>query len=85
VIAEADVKVEVRLFGRYRELAPGASIALELPAGATVGDLVCALHRRAPGRLPERPVVAVDRRLADDDLALHAGHEIALIPPVAGG
>lgn len=85
MIVEAGVKVEVRLFGRYRELAHGASISLDLPAGATVADLVSELHRRSPGRLPARPVVAVDRRPADDDVALEAGHEIALIPPVAGG
>lgn len=85
MIAEAGVKVEVRLFGRYRELAPAASITLDLPAGATVADLVSQLHRRLPGRLPTRPVVAVERRPAADDVALEAGHEIALIPPVAGG
>ena len=85
MIAEAGLKVEVQLFGRYRELADGASIALELPAGATVADLVGELHRRSPGRLPARPVVVVERRPAAYDVALEAGHEIALIPPVAGG
>lgn len=85
MITEAGLKVEVRLFGRYRELAPGASIALELPPGATVADLVSELHRRSPGRLPARPVVAVDQRPAADDVTLDAGQEIAIIPPVAGG
>lgn len=85
MITEAGVKVEVQLFGRYRELAPGASMTLELPAGATVADLVNELHRRSPGRLPARPVVAVERRPAADDMTLEAGHEVALIPPVAGG
>lgn len=85
MIAEAGVTVEVRLFGRYRELAPGGSITVDLPAGATVADLVSELHRRSPGRLPTRPVVAVERRPAADDVALEAGHEVALIPPVAGG
>lgn len=86
MIAEAGLKVEVRLFGRYRELAEGtAAITVDLPAGATVADLVIELHRRAPGRLPARPVVVVERRPAADDVVLVAGHEIALIPPVAGG
>jgi molybdopterin converting factor small subunit len=79
------VKVDVRLFGRYRELAAGPSVTLELPPGATVADLVSELHRRSPGKLPERPVVAVDRRPAADDVKLDGGDEVALIPPVAGG
>lgn len=79
------VKLDVRLFGRYRELAEGPSVSVELPEGSTVADLVSELHRKAPGRLPGRPVVAVGQWPADDDVALRAGDEIALIPPVAGG
>lgn len=79
------MKVEVRLFGRYRELAPEGVITLDLPDGATVADLVGELHRRSPDRLPARPVVAVERRPAADDLELTADSEVALIPPVAGG
>lgn len=85
MIAETGLTVEVRLFGRYRELAPEGSITLDLPTGATVADLVGELHRRSPGRLPARPVVAVERRPAADDVPLEPGQEIALIPPVAGG
>ena len=79
------VKIDVRLFGRYRELAVGSSVTLELPEGSTVADLVSELLRRAPGRLPGRPVVAVDHRPAGDDAVVHAGADVALIPPVAGG
>lgn len=79
------MRVEVRLFGRYRELADRPSIDLELPEGATVADLVSELHRRDLGPLPARPVVAVDHRPAADGVPLVPGAEIALIPPVAGG
>lgn len=82
---ESRMTVEVRLFGRYRELADGPSITLELPDGTTVAGLVRELHRRAPGRLPARPVVAVDRRPARYDARIQPRSEIALIPPVAGG
>lgn len=84
-MTDTALRVDVRLFGRYRELAEGGRLAVELPASATVADLVAALHEEAPGRLPERPVVVVNRRPAADDLAIGVGDEIALIPPVAGG
>lgn len=79
------MRVRVRLFGRYRELGAGPAIELEVPADATVRDLVTELHRRDLGPLPARPVVAVDHRPAADDVRLEPGAEIALIPPVAGG
>lgn len=79
------MQVRVRLFGRYRELAPDSSVSLDLPAAATVGVLVQALHAWSPEKLPERPVVAVNRATAPDGQALAPGDEIALIPPVAGG
>lgn len=80
------LRLTVRLFGRYRDLTPGPALEVELPAAATVGDLVRTLHELpldAP--LPARPVVAVNHRPAEDALALTAEDEVALIPPVAGG
>jgi molybdopterin synthase catalytic subunit len=76
----------VRLFGRYRDLAPGPSLSVDLPADARVSDLVRTLHGLPLGApLPDRPVVAVNHRPAPDDHPLAEGDEIALIPPVAGG
>jgi molybdopterin converting factor small subunit len=36
-------------------------------------------------RLPERPLVAVNRRHARLDAVLVEGDEVALLPPMAGG
>jgi molybdopterin converting factor small subunit len=43
--------------------------------------------REIPGweDLPEEPTVAVNREYSRPDRELHAGDELALIPPVAGG
>ena len=76
---------EVRLFGRYRDLADGPILRLDVPEECTVAELVKALHRQAPGNLPARPLVAVNHRPAADGERILAGDEIALIPPVAGG
>lgn len=75
----------VQLFGRYRDVATDEGVMLKLPRGATVADLMSALHKRLPDQLPERPTIAVNRRQAMDDQVLEASDEVALIPPVAGG
>ncbi|MDH3297066.1 MAG: MoaD/ThiS family protein [Gemmatimonadota bacterium] len=77
--------VRVQLFGSYREVAPGDYLELDVPVGATVGDLVDQLRDLVPGRLPRRPVVAVNRRHAPDGQVLEASDELAMIPAVAGG
>lgn len=58
-----------------------------MPAGATAADAVALLRERGDGfaRLPEAPVIAVNREFAPLDTVLRAGDEIALLPPVAGG
>lgn len=82
----SSLTVTVRLFGRYRDLAAGSRLHVDLPSRATVADLVAALHAlELEIRLPDRPVVAVNHQPAPDGQALAADDEIALIPPVAGG
>lgn len=79
------MKLDVQLFGSYREIAPGGSLSLEIPEGATVDDLVRCLHECVPGRLPPRPAIAVNRRHAENGQILRPSDELALIPAVAGG
>jgi molybdopterin synthase catalytic subunit len=73
-------------FATYRDLAGTDEVAMELPAGTRVVDLVGRL--RAQGglsRLPESPVVAVNMDYAPLATELRDGDEVAFIPPVAGG
>jgi molybdopterin converting factor subunit 1 len=80
--------VEVRLFAMLRERAGADSVTVELPDGATVREAVDAVgnHHGLAELLDAMPVVmAVNRDYATDDLSLHAGDELALIPPVSGG
>ena len=80
--------LRVRLFAQLRERAGADSIEAVLADGATVAD---ALHELSLGppldellaRLPVR--VAVNRELASEDTTIHAGDELALLPPVSGG
>ncbi len=74
--------VRVRLFAMLRERAGRGEIELELPDGSRVGDALARLEELAQG-LPL--VMAVNREYAREEALLHAGDELALIPPVSGG
>jgi molybdopterin converting factor small subunit len=78
--------VAVLLFASYADALGGERIAIELPAGASVRDLLDRV-RTLPGadRLPPAPVVAVNQQYASPNQRLAIGDEVALIPPVAGG
>jgi molybdopterin synthase catalytic subunit len=77
------MRVRVRLFAQLRERAGGRSeLELDLPEGARVRDALAAVDELAAG-LPL--VMAVNREYAREDAELHAGDELALVPPVSGG
>lgn len=80
------MSIDVLLFASYADAFGGPTLTVDLPEGATVADLVADLRKR-PGAfaLPSRPLVAVNHRYAKLDMQIHAGDELALIPPVAGG
>jgi molybdopterin synthase catalytic subunit len=80
--------VQIRLFAQLRERAGTDSIEAELADGATVADALRELASAPPldellARLPVR--MAVNRELVGVDTTLHAGDELALLPPVSGG
>lgn len=81
------IAVRVLFFAAYRDLVGTSGLDVELPAGASVADLVAGIRGR--GRpwdaLPVEPAVAVNRRYAALTAPLATGDEVAFIPPVAGG
>ncbi|MGI8580465.1 MAG: molybdenum cofactor biosynthesis protein MoaE, partial [Solirubrobacteraceae bacterium] len=74
--------VRVRLFAVLRERAGRGEIELELPEKARVSD---ALERLSSLAGDLSVVMAVNRSYATPDTVLHAGDELALVPPVSGG
>jgi molybdopterin synthase catalytic subunit len=76
------VRVTVRLFAALRERAGTPRRELELPPGATAGDVFAAL---GIGPEPHGLAYAVNREYADRTVALADGDEVAVIPPVSGG
>ncbi|HEX4035365.1 MAG TPA: molybdenum cofactor biosynthesis protein MoaE [Solirubrobacteraceae bacterium] len=80
--------VQIRLFAQLRERAGAGSLDAEFEDGATVGDALRELsgHATIGELLAELPVrAAVNREIAGEDTQLHAGDELALLPPVSGG
>jgi molybdopterin synthase catalytic subunit len=76
------VQVRIRLFAGLRERAGTGSRTLELPEGATVGDVWPELGL---GEEPAGLLYALNKRYAERSAAVGDGDEVALIPPVSGG
>lgn len=79
--------IRVRLFARARDLAGAEALSVELPPGATVGELRRILAGEAPALagLLGRSAVGVNEEYAADDAVIPPGAEVAVIPPVSGG
>lgn len=78
------MNVPVRVFAIYADILGAAQTTVTVPEPVTVGAVRAAIARLSP-RLPPRPIIAVNEKYATDDVAIAAGDEVAVIPPVAGG
>ena len=81
------MQVDVLFFGALRELAGTSSRKMDLPEGATVGELVRLITQDAPaiGGYAGSMAVSVNQEYARPERSLRAGDEIGLLPPVSGG
>jgi molybdopterin converting factor subunit 1 len=78
--------LRVLLFASYADAFGAPSVSVDLPAGTRVRDMLAHIQSMAAGkRIPDKPLVAVNKRYASPDQLLAATDEIAIIPPVAGG
>jgi molybdopterin converting factor subunit 1 len=80
------MQVRVLLFGALREAAASCT-PLNLPDGATAGDLLATLAALHPEVAAMQPslALAVNQEYARRDTVLRDGDEVALLPPVSGG
>lgn len=81
------MQLRLRFFAAAREAMGRAEAAVELPDGATVGDLVERLRAEQPrfAALPPKMMVSVNLEYRPIDYPLHDGDEVGFIPPVSGG
>ena len=81
------MKIRVKLFAVAREAAGRDSLELDLPQGATIGQLRNQLGSQVPqlSALVAQMMFAVDTRYADDATQIPPNADVACIPPVSGG
>ncbi len=85
--APATITVRVLLFASYADLTGRDEVTATLPGSARVTDLLAWVRAVLPegGKLPDRPLVALNRTHVRLDAVLADGDEVALLPPMAGG
>lgn len=81
------IAVTVKLFAAYQDAYGQPELSLELPAGATVGDVRDRLLTEHPELAPWRDLTrfGVNLQFVEPDTVLQSGDEVVLIPPVSGG
>jgi len=81
------MRVTLLAFGMLRELMGSATTRLDLPAGATVKDVLERCRAVAPEKdgLWSSVAVAVNQEYVRAGHRLADGDEVALLPPVSGG
>ncbi len=81
------MRIRVRLFAVARQTAGSDSVEIDLPDGATIGQLRLALARQVPALTTavEHATFAMNTQYAADETTIHPDAEVACIPPVSGG
>jgi sulfur-carrier protein len=81
------MKVQVRLFARYRELAGTNALQLEVPDKSTALDVFDRVAERFPDMQPMRAstLMAIEAEYVRPETELNDGEELVLMPPVSGG
>lgn len=79
------ITVQVKLFATLRRQFPdldiGEAMAVEVPEGTTVGELLHELELPAE----QVKVVFVNNTIRKEDYELKDGDEVGVFPPVGGG
>ncbi len=85
--ASTSIRVKVLFFGRLREATGQAEQSVEIARGARIEELFAELAARRVelGRYRSSLVASQNQEFVAWDTPLHAGDEIAFLPPVSGG
>jgi molybdopterin converting factor small subunit len=76
-----------QFFSQLREIVGHGEISIEMPEGATVGDLLAQLYRRFPGleKWDANLLLGIGVDFVDREQVLQPNDQVALMPPVQGG
>jgi len=79
------MQVRVIPFGMLKDWMGSSAKTVELPEGASVGDLLDRLGGGAPAQSLKGIAVSVNAEYAPASQVLREGDEVGLLPPVSGG
>ncbi len=79
------MQVRVLFFGVLKDFASRSTEVLELPEGAVAADVLKHYERSVGKGILSSVAISVNQEYSAPEARLHAGDEIALLPPVSGG
>jgi molybdopterin converting factor subunit 1 len=81
------MQVRVLFFGILKDLAGQEADSLNLPEQAVLSDVLAHYEARIPSlrTLSSSLAISINQEYAGPESKLHAGDEVALLPPVSGG
>jgi MoaD family protein len=81
------MKVRVQFYAQLRDLIGMRELEVELRQRATVRELLEEIYARQPAlRAHDKSIlIGAGLEFVDRNYSLHAGEEIAIMPPVQGG
>ena len=81
------MKLRVLFFSVLRDITGTDELTLEVPTGATMGDLLTQIESRWPKLRDWQNslLLALDQTYVKRTEPLHDGAEVAIMPPVQGG
>ena len=81
------MRVRVRFFSYFKELAGGAELTQVVPEGSTLGDLLKVLIETFPKleAIRNSALLAVGVEYQPRSYVLRPGDEVSIFPPVQGG
>jgi MoaE-MoaD fusion protein len=87
VLTSNKMQVKVLFFATLKDIVGARQLQLDLPAGATISDLLTRLESDYPRFRNYRPVLltAINEDYVDKNARISEGDEVAIFPPVSGG
>jgi molybdopterin synthase catalytic subunit len=81
------MQVRLLFFATLKDIVGAGQVPFELPAGATINDLLLRLEAKYPRFKDYRPVLltAINEDYVSRDTRINEGDEVAIFPPVSGG
>jgi MoaE-MoaD fusion protein len=81
------MRIPVQYFSQLKEITGGSEEVVEMPDGATIGDLLSRVYTLHPGleKWDRNLLIGAGVNFVERDYTIQPNEEIAIMPPVQGG